>query len=70
MTIGERALEAVRNRAKERGITFRSECEQLQTSDNTALSWKKKGTNPSSYVLAEMCRQGYDVIYILTGEKT
>ena len=68
MTIGQRAAQAVKERAEEKGVDIKCEAEGLKTSQFTVRDWKY-GKIPGGYILAEMCRQGYDVIYILTGIK-
>lgn len=68
MTIGQRAAQAIKNRAKQKGITFVKECDLLGTNRQTAKNWKYGRTNPGSWIIAEMLRQGYDIEYILLGE--
>ncbi len=68
MTIGQRAAQAIKERAEEKGIDIKQECEELKTSEYTVRDWRY-GKTPCGYLLAEMCKHGYDVIYILTGEK-
>lgn len=69
MTIGQRAVQAIRERAKGNGTTFKSECQLLLMSDTNVLVWSKGSVNPRADILAEMCRQGYDMTYILIGER-
>lgn len=68
MTIGQRAAQAVKERAKEKGITIEQECEAIKTSKSTVYDWATCMT-PGGYILSEMYRQGYDVIWILSGER-
>lgn len=69
MTIGQRAAQAVKERAKEKGITIKQECDVIKTSHFTVRDWAATSKTPGGYILGEMCRQGYDVIYILSGER-
>lgn len=69
MAIGQRAAQAVKERAEEKGITIKQECEELKTSQYTVRDWANGSKIPGGYLLAEMCRQGYDVIWILSGER-
>ena len=68
-SIGERAAKAIRDRAKEKRITFEAELKKLNFCKNTVLYWEEKGYAPSAHYLQKMCFAGYDVIYILTGVK-
>ena len=68
MTIGQRAAQAVKERAEEKGITIKQECEAIKTSQFTVRDWATRKT-PGGYILGEMYRQGYDVIWILSGER-
>lgn len=70
MTIGQRTAQAIREKAMANGTTIRNECEKLQITENTRLSWNRGKGNPGSIILAELYRNGYDIGYILTGEKT
>lgn len=69
MTIGQRAAECIKSRAVETGTTFKHQICLLGTSWDTVKNWTRGNVCPGSYFLAEMYRQGYDVIYILTGER-
>lgn len=69
MTIGQRAVQLIRERVNKNGTTFKHECELITTTDTNVLVWSKGYVNPRAVILAEMCKQGYDVIYILTGER-
>ena len=64
-----RAFEAVHARADEKGISFNAACNELGVSRMTVNGWKRNGNCPLTLTLAEMCKQGYDIPYILTGEK-
>lgn len=67
--IGERAAKAIRDRAKKNRTTFKEECKKLNFFEQSVKAWEKKGYAPSAYYLQNMYFAGYDVIYILTGEK-
>ena len=69
MTIGERAFQAIKARANEKGIPFQDECEALGTHSSTIryMHWNK--TNPGSWLIAEMLRQGYNIEYVLLGDE-
>lgn len=68
-TIGERAAQAIRERAERNKITLQQECEKLNVSRKSYHFWNTKGINPGAYFLQQMVLQGYDVIWILTGVK-
>ena len=68
MTIGERAVKAICDRAKANGTTDIIECAFLGINPRTLEDWKKR-YNPSTYFLQQMVYHGYDVIWILTGEE-
>lgn len=68
MTVGERAVKAIRQRAKENGVPVCYEQEKLDLPRKTFRTWAKENMNPSAYFLAQMALQGYDIHYILTGE--
>lgn len=68
-TIGERAAMAIKERAWANGTSFLTECIKTGVCDCQMRHWATNGVNPNANALAEMYRNGYDVIYILTGEK-
>ena len=68
-TIGERAAHLIRVKATMKGITIDEECENIGASRKVYRDWRKCGRNPTGYFLQQMALAGYDVIYILTGEK-
>lgn len=70
MTVGQRAYMEMQAKVSEEGISISQECRNLGINSSTAQSWQKGRSNPSSYPLQQMALMGYDVIYILTGEKT
>jgi len=69
MTIGQRAVECIKKRADENGTSFKHQADLLDTSWNTIKNWTVGKVSPGSYFLAEMYKQGYDIMYILTGER-
>ncbi len=69
MTIGERAVQAIRDRTKKNQTTQELECAKLGISSRVFFGWEKQGINPSAYFLQQMALAGYDVIWILTGGK-
>ena len=67
-TIGERAVEAIENSARENGRTIGEELILLGACFKTKGDWQYRGRNPQAYYLQQMALQGYDIYYILTGE--
>ncbi len=67
--IGERAAKAIRDRAKKNRTTFEAECKKLNFFKKCVEAWEEKGHKPSAYYLQKMALAGYDVIYILIGER-
>ena len=67
-TIGQRAVKEIKKRARENGVSTCKEAAKLGITSTTIASWKNN-VNPSAYYLQQMFFAGYDVIYILTGEK-
>lgn len=67
--IGERAAKAIRDRAKKNKTTFEAELKKLNFFKSSIKAWEEKGYAPSAHYLQKMYFAGYDVIYILTGEK-
>ena len=68
-TIGNRAYKAIKQRARENGISPSNEALKLGVSPKSLSDWKQN-TNPTAYYLQQMCLAGYDVVYILTGERS
>lgn len=66
--IGRRAVEAIENRAKRNGVKTSKERRKLGLSVQVFSRWKTQYM-PSAYFLRQMALEGYDVHYILTGEK-
>ena len=68
-TFSQRAFELIKQRADETGTTLQYQSDLLGAPKPTIKYWARGKGNITSYYLAEMYKQGYDVIYILTGEK-
>ena len=68
-TIGNRAYKEIEKRAIQNGIKPSNEAEKILINSNVLSKWKLYG-DPSAYYLQQMCLAGYDVIYILTGERS
>lgn len=69
-TIGNRAYKEIKKRAEENGTSPSREAEKFGMLNNKLLSMWKKNGNPGAYYLQQMYYAGYDVIYILTGERS
>ena len=67
-TIGNRAAKEIKKRAKQNGVSSYKEAGKMEISNKLLCAWQKN-INPSAYYLQQMALAGYDVIYILTGEK-
>lgn len=69
MTIGQRAVECIYRRAWDTDTTVQTQCDLIDINRGRMNTWRNGGYNPNARVLADMHKLGYDVIYILTGEK-
>lgn len=69
MTIGQRAAEEIKKRVSENGHSFLRERALLDLEESTYNGWEKGKYNPAAYYLQQMALNGYDVHYILTGER-
>lgn len=67
-TIGNRAVKEIKKRAMQNGVSTSKEAAKLFITSTMISAWKNN-VNPSAYYLQQMLFAGYDVIYILTGEK-
>lgn len=67
MTIGQRAVKAIYDTAEREGITAKAECELIGINPNLLRDWRTR-FNPSAYLLADMAKVGYDVMWILLGD--
>lgn len=65
--IGIRAFEAVRDMARRRGTTISKEAERLGLYQPQVYRWRRRQA-PNAANLELLCRAGYDVVWILTGE--
>ena len=70
MTIGQRAAEQIKKTAKEQGITISQEMQNLGGDRKNYYDWGKRDMNPTACFLEQMHYLDYDVIYILTGERS
>lgn len=66
-TIGERAYMAIREKAGRKNIV--KEMKRLDIVNTSLYGWKNGAANPSAYYLAKMALAGYDIYWILTGER-
>ena len=69
LTIGQRAVMAIDQKAEEYGFTAMLECAQMGIDMGTYRGWKRCRYEPSAFFLQKMALAGYDVIWILTGRK-
>lgn len=67
MTIGERAYQAIRDKAGRKNIC--AELKRLDIVPQSFYAWRNGTANPSAYYLRSMALAGYDIMWILTGEK-
>lgn len=67
--IGLRAARAIREMAKnnETSVAFEMSC--LKAHQSQINQYERCISDPGAAILANMARNGYDVIYILTGER-
>ena len=69
-TIGERTAKAIRDRVKKNNSLLKDELRKIDVSRRALLSWELYGMNPSAYFLQQMALEGYDIMWILTGEES
>lgn len=69
MTIGERAAQAIRERAIATGKSAASIIETMGANRKTLGDWEKRGRNPCGYWLAQLDLAGFDIHWILTGQR-
>jgi hypothetical protein len=67
--IGKRAAEAIRKMAEENGTNVNFELQCLYMQYTQLYHYERNVADPGASVLARMAKNGYDVLYILTGEK-
>lgn len=63
--IGLRAAELIR----ERGVRVKEQMRRLGLNRKSIHDWESGACVPSAYALQAMAYQGYDVVYVLTGQK-
>ena len=68
-SIGERAVKEIKKRARQNGVSMSKEAAKLSLTSTILAHWTDN-VNPSAYYLQQIALDGYDVIYILTGEKS
>ena len=68
-TVGERTVQAIKDRAKQNGTKKSVEAEKLGISRRVMCGWDKSRTDPSAYFLQQMALHGYDIYWILTGKE-
>ena len=66
-SIGERAAQAIRERASQNGTRLEEELKKLGILKKSFEVWECGRFSPSAYFLQQMALAGYDVLYILTG---
>ena len=67
-TIGERAVKAIEERAKQNGRKKGPEAKTIGISRSNLWDWEKKHVDPAAYFLQQMVLDGYDIYWILTGK--
>ena len=70
MTIGQRAARMIRETAQIEGIKVSEELKMLGATRKTFGDWESRGLDPSAYWLQQLALAGYDVFWILTGERS
>lgn len=69
MTIGQRAAQLIKERAKKNNRRVEWELLELEIHEHSFRDWVAEKTNPSAYFLQNMARNGYDIMYILVGDE-
>lgn len=69
MTIGERAAQAIHERAEDTGISPAKLMESMGANRKTLGDWEKRNRNPQAYWLQQLALEGYDTYWILTGRR-
>ena len=67
LTTSQRAVRAIKERVNYGDI--KPELERLQIPTSTYYHWKTRHCDPQSYHLAQMALAGYDIFWILTGQR-
>ena len=69
MTIGERAAQAIHERAEDTGISPAKLMESMGANRKTLVDWERRKRNPQAYWLQQLALEGYDTYWILTGQR-
>lgn len=69
MTIGERAVMAIKERAESRGVRISVVMNEMGLSRKSLYDWKHQKIDPTAYPLQQMARMGMDIMWILLGEE-
>lgn len=69
MTVGERAALLIYERSEMTGMSECKIIEKMGGHRKTLHDWRDKNINPSAYWLQQLALFGFDVHWILTGEK-
>lgn len=70
MTIGQRAAQMIRETAEIEGLKVSEELKLLDMSRQLYSAWRKGISEPSAYYLQQLALSGYDIFWILTGERS
>ena len=68
-TIGNRAYQAIKERAEQNGRHILDQAEEVFVSKRVLWAWQHGQYDPRAYFLQELAKAGYDVIWILTGKR-
>lgn len=68
--IGKRAAAEIRARAYEEDTSFAAQLAVLKAPSSIFCRWEHGQGAPRAETRAKMSRAGYDVLYILTGERS
>ena len=69
-TIGQRAAEELLRIVREEDITMTAAYEEISIPPSCFWRWQHGTGAPRAQTLANMYRAGYDILYILTGERS
>lgn len=67
--IGKRAAEEIRRNAYENDVQLGFELDCLKSSFFCLYQWEHGNVDPNAVTLSKMLKMGYDINYILLGEK-
>ena len=68
MTIGQRAAQLIKERAKKNNRMVEWELLLLEINEASFRDWQKGRYEPSAYFLQKLALDEYDVMYILVGD--